>query len=60
MTNKNSTYWHNNYPLLCAALESVTKDSLSSNAEQLAYIAGDFAVMTDDEVIATIINEYLV
>lgn len=57
MNNKESIYWHNSYPYVCAALESITGDSLSANAESLAYIAGDFSVMTDDEVIATLINE---
>lgn len=59
MNNKDSVYWHNNYPYVCAALESITKDSLSANAETLAYIAGDFSIMSDDEVLATLINEYL-
>lgn len=57
--NQNATYWHENYPHLCASLEEVTGDELSANANQLAYIAGDHGDMSDDEVIATIINENL-
>ena len=59
MDNRNAQYWHENYPLTCAALEEVTGDELSANANQLAYIAGDYSDMPDDEVLATIINENL-
>lgn len=57
--NQLSTYWHENFPLVCAALEEVTGDELSANAEHLALIAGDHSVMGDDEVLATLINESL-
>lgn len=59
MENKNPIYWHENYPLLLSALYEVTGDEDSANAEHLSYIAGDYSHMSDDEVIATIINENL-
>lgn len=59
MSNQIAQYWHEHYPNTCAALEEVTGDELSANANQLAYIAGDHADMSDDEVLATIINENL-
>lgn len=59
MDNTNPTYWHENYPHLLSALEEVTGDELTANAHHLSYIAGDYQTMTDDEIIATIINENL-
>lgn len=59
MHNTNPTYWHENYPYLLSALEEVTGDELTANAYHLSYIAGDYQTMTDDEIIATIINENL-
>lgn len=59
MNNQTAQYWHEHYPNTCAALEEVTGDELSANANQLAYIAGDHAEMDDDEILATIINENL-
>lgn len=59
MKNTNPTYWHENYPLLLSALYEVTGDEDSANAEHLSYIAGDYANMSDDEVLAIIINENL-
>lgn len=59
MDNDNPTYWHENYPYLLSALQEVTGDELSANAQHLSYIAGDYAKMSDDEVLATIINENL-
>lgn len=57
--NTNPAYWHENYPYLLSALQEVTGDELSANAQHLSYIAGDYLHMSDDEVIATIINENL-
>lgn len=57
--NTDPKYWLENYPHTCSALEEVTKDTLSENANYLSAIAGDYADMSDDDVLATLINESL-
>lgn len=55
--NTDSAYWDENYPHTVAALSGVTGDDSQTARHILATIAGDHAAMTDDEVIATFINE---
>ena len=57
MNNKDIDYLSVNYPELCSSLDDVS-DVVADVS--LAFIAGDYSDMSDDEVIATFINENLI
>ena len=58
MENHNYEYWLTNWSDTCEALRPMfgNKD-ISSVANELANIAGDHADMSENEVLATFINE---
>lgn len=60
MENTDPKYWLEEFPFVVEnALAYITKDSKETVSADLALIAGDFSSMSDDEVLATYINEKL-
>lgn len=57
--NIEAKYWLEEFPSVVEAFTHSTKESKEDIASDLALIAGDFSDMSDDEVLATYINEKL-
>lgn len=56
--NTDYTYWLTSWAKTCDALRALhSSNDISSVANDLALIAGDYHPMSDDEVLATFINE---
>lgn len=57
--NIRADYWMEEYPMVVEALSHSVGDTKMNVALDLAYIAGDYNPMGDDEILATFINEQI-
>ena len=55
--NTEATYWVAEYPNLTKVLSEVSGRTLVEVWEELAFIAGDYMNMSDDDVLTTFMNE---
>lgn len=59
MENTNPQYWLEEFPFVVEALSHSAREYQADVASDLAFIAGDFSAMADDEILATYINEMI-
>lgn len=59
MENTNPKYWLEEFPYVVEALSHSAGVDQEDVSRDLAYMAGDYNPMGDDEILATYINEVI-